>query len=901
MQDRDGFIWLGTNSGLYRFDGIRYIQYKSETQRANAISGLTMSVCGGLYCFNFLSQIFYVNRDTIYEIPHELNKVNSLATDRDGKLYAAHNNGVSQYDGLKKIWTHYNVDTIPYNEDNRDPSTRIELSTLQDTLRFMYKGGVGEIANDRIAFIATDIFNKLSPGHYTAISHKGTYWIFVRDHEEFYTCTNGVITPLNDPALTTLLKGRKITNVRVLDDHFLWITTYKGIVVYNPTTHEAKLLYHDISFSDVIKDREGSYWLSTLQSGLMRVPKLTYLVWNKFENNRLVKLVNDDQYVYFATLNGTIGRIDIDSHHIDFFNTEMGADVQSLDYDRQRGSVMFNLNNTLYGLHNNKVTVIEALKYPLKSRLVTDYGTISTTSQGTFIGSKQIDSSWSRTIKWGKNCIWITTNNGLLKLELKDNQWVISKKFLVDHQILSIDYDPDNEVLYVIDYFTTIYAFDSHDNMRIVTRLASSIQSYRLVYHKGCIYVSSNNGVYHYNISKQQLKHLNTFSGLVSNNALDIVIVGNGIWLATNKGLQRIPIDDIFHETRLATIRLRFPQHPGSLIKLKNNEPLILVPEVSCYASNGKFEYLYRFNKSNEWYRLPSSMQQLEIQNIPWGDFELELKVVDHLGRDSENTILLKGHANPPLWRNWWLILTISLLFAALVFYIAYIIIRNVRKREHERVELVKSQLTALKAQMNPHFMYNTLNSIQGLILKQDIKSSNLYLSKFSHLMRKVLDASGKEYISLQEDIQILELYLSLEKLRFGSEFNYEIEIDPQLDPYMIQIPPLILQPFAENALKHGLLHKVGDKHLIIKYKLKKDLLCIIEDNGIGRKRAMEIKDRQQDRHESFSSEAIRKRMDLLQSVTNRRFEFKYEDLYVASLAAGTKVVVRIPIPTDMD
>jgi LytS/YehU family sensor histidine kinase len=117
----------------------------------------------------------------------------------------------------------------------------------------------------------------------------------------------------------------------------------------------------------------------------------------------------------------------------------------------------------------------------------------------------------------------------------------------------------------------------------------------------------------------------------------------------------------------------------------------------------------------------------------------------------------------------------------------------------------------------------------------------------------------------------------------------------------MIQIPPLILQPFAENALKHGLLHKVGDKKLYIRYTLQRDMVCTIEDNGIGRKRAMEIKNRQHDQHESFSSDAIRKRLDLLQSVTNRRFEIKYEDLHTASLAAGTKVIVRIPIPPDME
>jgi ligand-binding sensor domain-containing protein len=900
IQDKDGFIWLGLNAGLYRFDGVRYQQYKCATQKSSAMTGLSLSVSGGLYCFNFLSQIFYANRDTIIEIPHQLEKVNSIATDNKGHLYAGHSRGISQYNEKTKQWKHYSEEIIPYVEGCYDLSTRCEVASLKDTVLFMFKGGIGELSNNAIGFHYSPYVD-LFPGYFISISHNGTYWMFTREHLLIYTTINGITTQFQNEELTSALKGRKITNVQYLKDDKLWITTYKGVIVFDPKTNEIQLLYPDISFSDVIIDREGSYWFATLQSGVLRVPRLSYLVWNNFENNRLVKLVSDNNHVYFANLNGTIGKIDIDNYKTEMFPSGLGADVQSFDYEKSTGAVTFNINNTLYQLRNGKISNAGKLLLAIKSRMVTDYGIVYASSHGTYVDYVQLDKGWSRTIKEGRNCLWISSNTGLLKLIVKDNKWQVEKKFLVDHQILSIDYDEKNEVLYAIDYYSNVYSFNHNDEMKLITKLPSSIQHYRIVYNEGSLYIATNNGLYDYHLQKQALKQINTFSGLMSNNVLDLTIVGNGIWLATNKGLQRIPLNDIHAETPLATIRLRSSNQLSDLIKLKNDEPLVLHPEVSCYSSNGKFEYAYRFNQGNEWYHLPSSIEFIEIQHIPWGNFELELKVLDHLGRDSENSLRLKGYAQPPLWRSWWLIITISFAFAALVFYIAYKAIRNVRKREHERSELVKSQLTALKAQMNPHFMYNTLNSIQGLILKQDIKSSNLYLSKFSQLMRKVLDASGKEYISLQEDIQILELYLSLEKLRFGSEFNYEIEIDPLLDPYMIQVPPLILQPFAENALKHGLLHKVGEKHLMVKYTLKKDLICIIEDNGIGRQRAMQIKDRQQDRHESFSSDAIRKRMDLLQSVTGRKFEIKYEDLHVASLATGTKVIVRIPLPSDME
>jgi LytS/YehU family sensor histidine kinase len=198
---------------------------------------------------------------------------------------------------------------------------------------------------------------------------------------------------------------------------------------------------------------------------------------------------------------------------------------------------------------------------------------------------------------------------------------------------------------------------------------------------------------------------------------------------------------------------------------------------------------------------------------------------------------------------------------------------------------------------MNPHFMYNALNSIQALILKKDIKNSNLYLSQFSRLMRKVLEISGKLEISIQEEVETLELYLSLEQLRFGAEFNYEIIVQKDLDAYSCYIPPLLLQPFVENAIKHGLLHKKGDKKLTISFQKEHDtLVCMIKDNGIGRVHAQEIKDRQREAHHSFSTSATQKRIELLNNVNGKNLALELIDLYENDEPSGTLVIMKIPI-----
>jgi LytS/YehU family sensor histidine kinase len=198
--------------------------------------------------------------------------------------------------------------------------------------------------------------------------------------------------------------------------------------------------------------------------------------------------------------------------------------------------------------------------------------------------------------------------------------------------------------------------------------------------------------------------------------------------------------------------------------------------------------------------------------------------------------------------------------------------------------------------------MYNALNSIQALILNRDIENSNMYLSKFSNLMRKVLDASGKETINLHEEIEILQLYLDLEKLRFGDDLNFSIHINPEMDTYAIHLPAMLLQPYVENALKHGLLHKKGQKQLRISFaKKNQHLLCEITDNGVGRAKSDEIQRRRSKAHHSFATSANEKRLELLNTYGNMRYQVEIIDLYEGTEARGTTVRIEIPLTDDLE
>lgn len=229
---------------------------------------------------------------------------------------------------------------------------------------------------------------------------------------------------------------------------------------------------------------------------------------------------------------------------------------------------------------------------------------------------------------------------------------------------------------------------------------------------------------------------------------------------------------------------------------------------------------------------------------------------------------------------------------------------KQTREKEMEVLRLNKdfatSQLTALRMQMNPHFIFNALNSIQQYILQGNVTEANKYLSKFSKLQRDILNCSNQSFISLEKEIEILSAYLQLEKLRFGDNFTYCINMIDEIDPAEIKIPPMMLQPFVENAIWHGLMPKQSAGNLDIQFDLYTDdiLLATIRDNGIGRNASAKLKKNNkvnESGHESKGMSMVEQRLQLLQQQYDKQFEVNVLDITdVTGLVQGTQVALKI-------
>ena len=205
-------------------------------------------------------------------------------------------------------------------------------------------------------------------------------------------------------------------------------------------------------------------------------------------------------------------------------------------------------------------------------------------------------------------------------------------------------------------------------------------------------------------------------------------------------------------------------------------------------------------------------------------------------------------------------------------------------------------EMQALRARMNPHFIFNCLSSINHFIVKNETETASDYLTRFSRLMRLVLLNSQKPQITLEEEVEMLKLYIELEKLRFRDAFTWSISYADDIRLSDLMIPPLLLQPFCENAIWHGLMHKKGAGHLAISFEMHGDVLeCTITDNGIGREKAAQIKKHSVDHQKSMGLRLTTARLALFNEDGSFPTSYRMEDLTDAKgEIAGTKVILKI-------
>jgi ligand-binding sensor domain-containing protein len=456
--------------------------------------------------------------------------------------------------------------------------------------------------------------------------------------------------------------------------------------------------------------------------------------------------------------------------------------------------------------------------------------------------------------------------------------------------------------------------------------------------------------------SGQQFITLNSEDGLPSNQVNSLVTDAYGnVWAGASKGLawvdaRRLRVRYFGEKDGMVTDYLDMPLavaangeilngtmygfqsfHPDSLLKQKQAPGLLLTAfrvfdkdysdsvninylkkinlswrqnffsfefASTDFSQPQKNEYAYRLKGYDDDWTYLDNRHSGSYTGVPPGDYVLEAKS----GREGfwqEPGVQLGIYIKPPFWATWWFRSLAFCLLAAAILGLYRWRISRIKREEALKTEfnqrIALTEMAALRAQMNPHFVFNCLSSINRFILVNQPEEASAYLTKFSRLIRLILDNSRTETVPLNKELEALKLYVEMEQMRFNDRFEYRLTVADDVQAEQLDIPPLLIQPYVENAIWHGLMHKKAPGLLQVRVFYEEKKLCIeVEDDGIGRQRAMELKSRSATVHKSHGMEVTAQRLEVINQLYGTNAEVRTADLVDGNgEAMGTKVTIR--------
>jgi hypothetical protein len=339
---------------------------------------------------------------------------------------------------------------------------------------------------------------------------------------------------------------------------------------------------------------------------------------------------------------------------------------------------------------------------------------------------------------------------------------------------------------------------------------------------------------------------------------------------------------------------------------LRFNLPVDLKPEENFFSIEyGAIDYFnpqetvfsYKLDGLDVQWISAETRKYVSYTNLPGGHYTFRLRASD--GSDYFSEITIPLFIRTPFWKTLWFYLILIVILLAIIFGFYQYRMKQVRKQEEIKSNYNKMisqlEMKALRAQMNPHFLFNSLNSIRYYILKEQFDDASAYLTKFSKLLRLILRNSRENMITLTQELETLNIYIEFEQMRFNKHFEFIQYVDPSVDLSGTMIQPMTIQPFVENAIWHGLKPKEKDRLLTLSIsKEGKMLNIIIEDNGIGRQNSKAIKE-EGFMHEtkSYGLQITKERFAILRNIRGKKSEFEIKDLFDNdNVPTGTRVTI---------
>jgi hypothetical protein len=918
LQDHQGFIWLGTDKGLFRYDGITFKPYVSTGQNDKSISNLMEDVSGRIWGQNFSGQYFHNQGDSLL-IAQKISSV--------GTFYPA---GVV---GNKHIICLGSNGVRVIDLQNTEVKEIGSPSAFGDVINFtpysfVHKDFVYFFNVYAKQIVGTNPFGKQvfinTPGDfntfYTGIIKRRFFFISKVDATE-------IRVKNEDGTYAKIQLGRKnfIQNVKVIDDRFLGIFTSAGFYLIDFALGEKVVspMFIEKNVSSLIKDKEGNFWVSTINNGLIFIPSLSMKIIEPQKGfTRLQAIDNQDAMLYGTTQN-EVAKLDFTQQKTSvIYKGTTNAEVSALYYDFAKNTYLFS-SDKFYGIQNGKQIISMPISVKDLESIDNQYVGYSATGLSGLIDLNKKDTIAKFRNSSGRcralaidrqnKLIYLATSKGFWRynqagenIEIKDKNNSYS---FVD---LSLVERPAAPLIVAGSSGEGIFIFQ-HDKIVLHLTEKDGLESnsiYRIKTHKNQIWWLTEKALQSYDFTTKIIKTYTKTDGLPDSDLKDIAFLNDKVYVATLAGLVYFPENLSDKDPHIPSIistaffcNKREEKLNDNLIFSYDQNNIDLHFSVISYRSLASLKVFYKIN-NQEWVALENNTRILSLPSLSPDNYVVRLKSINADGQKSKETVV-KFVIKKPFWTSYWFIGLGLLIFGFGVHILYQRRIARLAKETQLYAEklvleqdLQKSLLTSIKSQMNPHFIFNALNTIQSYIYLNDKQNASSYLVKFSELTRMILDMSNHEFITLKDEIKTVKLYLELEKMRFEDTLVYTLSIDPILSMEHTFLPSMLIQPYIENALKHGLMHKKNDRTLLIDFSLNENCLqVIIDDNGVGRKKSNEINQQRANRYQSFATKANQKRLELLNVGHKQQIGIDIIDKIDAdNQAIGTKVVLKIPI-----
>jgi len=523
------------------------------------------------------------------------------------------------------------------------------------------------------------------------------------------------------------------------------------------------------------------------------------------------------------------------------------------------------------------------------------------------------------------NVLWIGTASGLDKFDVYFNQFdhylqeTSSNNFLSNNYVYAIQAAKNGRDssmwvgtasgLYRFDTKTGRYKRYTEEN-GLPNRVICGI----LEDDNGFLWLSTNRGLSRFDPKMKIFSNYDVADGLQSNmfNIGAFCKFNNGeLGFAGINGLNIFHPENIISNTYVPPVyitglkKIDQPMNSDidltdlSQIELSYDDNYFTIEFVSLdFSHPEKNRYAYKLEGADDRWIHSEDENFARYTNIDPGKYIFKVRGTNNDGvwnmEGDEITIVIK----PPFWMTWWFnAIIISVITLSLVFTV-YVIIKREKQKTAINKKISELKLQALQAQMNPHFIFNTINAIQYFISKKDNDSAYFYLTKFSRLLRRTLENSEKLRIPLEEEFESLKLYLELQSLRYGNKFSYHIAIDPEIDLHAIEVPSMVFQPYIENAIQHGFSSTKNGGKLEISVKQIDDMLvCNIVDDGVGIKKSLSIKKNKDTAHTSSGMKLTAERLEIINAAHKDNINVSIKDLNETDKNAnGTQVTLQIPV-----